>query len=268
MKKIYFLLLVCVLSLLLNACGKDPNTIYVGASPVPHAEILEVIRDDLLEQGYKLKITVYTDYVLPNMNLWSKDLDANYFQHKPYLDDFNEKNNMNLVGVLAVHFEPLSLYAGVRSSLGNTDGAKIAVPNDPSNCARALLLLDDLGLLTVDKTKGLAATKRDITDNPHNLDIVELEAASIPARLPEFDFAVINGNYALSSRIPSEKLIASEETSSTAADIYANYIVVRFDKVEDKKTKALIQALSSQKVKDFIKENYPGSVICVFDEDR
>ncbi len=195
MKKI-LLLITLFVALSLTACSaKEDKVIRVGASPAPHAEILEVIKPLVEAKGYTLEIVEYTDYVFPNTNVEEGELDANYFQHVPYLDYFNEKNGTHIVSVLAVHFEPLGLYPGKTNTLAEIqDGAKIAIPNDATNEARALALLESLGLITIDPAKTAEATILDITSNPHNLQFIEIVAENLVVTLPDVDFAVINGN--------------------------------------------------------------------------
>ena len=182
------------------ASGSADNVITVGASPSPHAEILNAVADELKSEGYELKVVEYNDYVQPNVALANGDLDANYFQHLPYLENYNQENGTDLVSAGAIHFEPMGLYAGKSSDIKNVpDGAKIAVPSDATNEARALLLLQDQGVIKLKDGAGLEATANDIEENPHNIQLVEVEAAAVPRSLDDCDFAVINGNYALSA---------------------------------------------------------------------
>jgi len=266
MKKILVLISI-LLALTLTACTstKEDKVIRVGASPAPHAEILEAIRPLIEAKGYTLEIIEYTDYVFPNTNVEEGELDANYFQHVPYLDYFNEKNGTNIVSVLAVHFEPLGLYPGKTATLAEIqDGAKIAIPNDATNEARALALLESLGLITVDPAKRAEATILDITSNPHNIEFIEIVAENLVVTLPDVDFAVINGNYALEGGITS-KVLSTEDKDSTAAQTYANILAVKEGNENSKKTQILIEALSSQTVKDFIEANYYPVVISVLE---
>ena len=243
--------------------GED-TVIRVGAVPVPHAEVLEQVEADLKEAGWDLEIVVFEDYVLPNQALDAGELDANYFQHKPYLDDFNEKNGTDFVGVAEIHFEPLGIYSGKSDDLENiADGSVIAIPNDTTNEARALLLLQDNGLITVDESAGLAATPLDITDNPHNLSFTELEAAQTARVIDDVDFAVVNGNYAIDAKI-KDRLVAVESAESEAAQTYANLIVVNKGDEETEKTQALVAAVTSDKIRDFINDTYEGAVVAVF----
>ncbi|MCD8326920.1 MAG: MetQ/NlpA family ABC transporter substrate-binding protein [Lachnospiraceae bacterium] len=234
-----------------------------GATVSPHAEILEYIRDDLAEAGYDLQIVEYNDYVLPNTALEAGDMDANYFQHVLYLENFNEENGTHLVATASVHFEPMAIYAGKTSSLEELqEGATVAVPNDTTNEARALLLLEANGLITLDPDAGLTATVLDITDNPLNLQITELEAAQIPRSIEDVDIAVINGNYALEAGLT--ETVAVESSESEAAASYGNVIAVREGDKDSAKIQALVDALLTDKVKEFITENYEGAVLPVF----
>ena len=205
------------------------TTLKVAASPTPHAEILNVAKEILAEQGIDLEIVEFSDYVQPNLVTESGEVDANYFQHTPYLDSFNEENGTHLVSVGAVHYEPFGIYPGKSDDLANiADGATIAVPNDTTNEARALQLLAAQGLITVRDGAGLTATVNDITDNPHNLQIKEIEAAQLPRTVQDVDFAVINGNYAMEAGFSVGKdALATEDASSEAAQTYANVLVVK-----------------------------------------
>lgn len=268
-------LAVSLLATLFTGCGakgkdsaksdksSDDTTIKVGACVTPHAEILEAIKDDLKEQGYDLEVVTYNDYVLPNTALESGELDANYFQHKPYLEDFNKENGTHIVGVAAVHFEPMAIYAGKTASLDEVkDGAIVAIPNDTTNEARALLLLEDQGLIKLKEGAGIQATVADIEENPHNLTIQELEAAQVAKSIQDVDFAVINGNYALGAGLTES--IAVEASDSLAAETYANYVCVREGEEKSPKTEALVKAILSDKVRDYINDNYKGAVVPVF----
>ena len=266
-KKLIGIVLVTVLVAgLLAGCGAkdaDDKVIKIGACVTPQSEILEVIKDDLAEDGWELEIVEYNDYVLPNTALEDGDLDANYFQHKPYLDDFNSENGTHIVGVANVHFEPMAIYAGKTASLDDVyDGATIAVPNDTTNEARALLLLEAQGLIKLDEKAGITATVLDIVENPYNLKIEELEAAQVAKAIQDVDFAVINGNYALEAGLTES--LAVEDAKSLAAETYANLVCVREGKEESEKTKALVNAILSDEVRDFIDDNYQGAVVPVF----
>lgn len=242
------------------------TTITVAASPVPHAEILKVAGEILAQADINLKVVEFTDYIQPNKATENGEVDANYFQHGPYLENFNEENGTHLVSVAAIHYEPLGLYPGKTKTLDElADGAKIGVPNDTTNEARALQLLAAQGLITLKDGAGLTATKNDIQDNPKNLDIVEMEAAQLPRQLASLDMAVINGNYATEAGFSSAAdAIAAEDVDSEAAQTYANVLVVKEGNEETPVTKALIAALKSQKVKDYITETYGGAVVAIF----
>lgn len=241
------------------------SVITVGASPSPHAEILAAARPVLEEAGYTLEVREFSDYVLPNVALADGSLDANFFQHQPYLDNYNEENGTDLVSAAVIHFEPMTLYAGKTASLAAVpDGATIAVPADATNEARALLLLEDQGIIKVRAGAGLAATANDIVDNPHNVKIVEVEAAALPRQLEDTDFAVINGNFALSSGLDAGKALAAESSASAAAQTYGNVVAVAKQNADSDKTKALVKALQSDTVRDFIASNYDGAVVALF----
>lgn len=268
------------LALALTACGGNSgaattaaasssaasdNVITVGASPSPHAEILEAIKPELEAQGYELKVVEYSDYVQPNVALSEGDLDANYFQHLPYLENYNTENGTDLASAGTIHFEPMGLYAGKSSDITNVpDGAKIAVPSDATNEARALLLLQDQGVIKLTDGVGLEATANDIIENPHNVELVEVEAAAVPRSLQDVDFGVINGNYALSAGLDTSATLASEGADSEAAQTYANIIAVRNGDENSEKTQALLKALTSDTARKFIEDTYKGSVIPVF----
>lgn len=264
MKKLITLLIALLVISTLSACtSSNAKVIKVGASPAPHAEILELIKPLLAEKGYTLEIVEFTDYVLPNTTLQEGDLDANYFQHVPYLEYFNEKNGTTLVSVLAVHFEPLGLYPGKSSTIESIpDGATIAVPNDATNEHRALNLLASLGWITLDPAVTEGATVQNIIANPKNLTIVEIVAENLVNTLQDVDYAVINGNYALEADITDSVLI-TEDKDSVAAQTYANILAVKAGNEDNAKTKALIEALSSDEVKTFIEETYYPVVISV-----
>ena len=224
MKKALALVLAALVALALFAgCSKsktDPHTIVVGASVTPHAEIIEQVRDLLKAKGFELEIVEFTDYVMPNTALEDGDLDANFFQHKPYLDDFNANNGTHIVSVAAIHYEPFGIYPGKTASLEElADGAQIAIPNDGTNEARALLLLEAQGLIKLKEDAGMTATKIDIVENPKNLDIIEIEAAQLPRSLQDVDLAVINGNYAIQGGLSvGNDAIAAEDKDSLAAE--------------------------------------------------
>ena len=242
------------------------TTIKVAASPTPHAEILGVAKDLLAEQGITLDIIEFSDYVQPNMVTESGEVDANYFQHQPYLDSFNEENGTHLVSVGDIHYEPLGIYPGKSKSLDEiSDGAVIAVPNDTTNEARALQLLAAQGIISIREDAGLTATVNDITENPHNVQVEELEAAQLPRTLADVDYAVMNGNYALEAGFSvSKDALATEDANSEAAQTYANVLVVKEGNENNPGVQALLEALKSQEVKDFINETYDGAVVALF----
>ena len=242
----------------------DAVTIKVGASPAPHAEILESIKPALAAEGVNLEIVEFTDYVIPNMALDEGDIDANYFQHYPYLADFNEKNGTDLVSAGAIHFEPLGIYPGKTASIeALADGATIAIPNDATNEARALLLLEKLGLIKLADGVGLSATPLDITENTKNIKFEEIEAAQVPNVLPDVDLAVINGNYALGAGLAG-KVLTTEDKDSEAAQEFANIVAVRTGDESRPEIQKLIAALQSDETAAFINEKYNGTVIPVF----
>lgn len=242
------------------------TTLKVAASPTPHAEILNVAKDILAEQGIDLEVIEFTEYVQPNLVTESGEVDANYFQHKPYLDGFNVKQGTHLVSVGPVHYEPLGIYPGKSDDLANiADGATIAVPNDTTNEARALQLLATQGLITVRDDAGLTATINDITENPHNIKFEEIEAAQLPRTVQDVDFAVINGNYALAAGFSVKNdALATEDASSEAAQTYANILAVKEGRENDPAIQALYAALTSDKVKDYINSTYDGAVVPIF----
>ena len=242
------------------------TTLKVAASPTPHAEILNVAKDILAEQGITLEVVEFSDYVQPNLVTESGEVDANYFQHTPYLESFNEENGTHLVSVGAIHYEPFGIYPGKSNDLANiADGATIAVPNDTTNEARALQLLAAQGLITVRDGAGLTATVNDITENPHNLQIEEIEAAQLPRTVQDVDFAVINGNYAMEAGFSVGKdALATEDASSEAAQTYANVLVVKEGNENNPAIQALLKALQSDEVKNYIDQTYDGAVVAIF----
>lgn len=279
MKKKIAALLAGVLCLsALAACGSgndtqtggdtasDDKTITVGASPTPHAEILNAAKDVLAEQGWTLEVVEFTDYVQPNTALVDGDLDANYFQHIPYLNNFNKENGADLVSAIEMHYEPFGIYPGKTATLEElADGATVAVPNDGSNETRALLLLQDAGLIKlkdgIDPTSD--ATKLDIVENPKNLDIQEIAAEQLPRSLEDVDLAVINGNYALQADLNAKEDSLITENPDYAK-VYVNVVACRSgDETSDKIT-ALKEALQSDAVKQFIDETYKGAVVATF----
>ena len=240
----------------------EGTTLKVGATPAPHAEILEVVKELLAEEGITLDIVEYTDYVQPNNAVEDGSLDANYFQHITYMNDFNEQYGTHLVSAAEVHYEPMALYAGKVTSLDELpDGALIGVP---TNEARALLVLQQEGLITLDENAGITATINDIVDNPKNLEFSEMEAAQLPLRLADLDMAVINGNYAIDAGLSMADALAIESADGDAATAYVNVLAVKEGRESDPAIQALAEALCSQEVKDFIDENYAGAVVAVF----
>ncbi len=264
-KKIISLLGVTALTAaLLTGCGgdSDDKTITVAASATPHAEILEQAKPLLEAKGYTLEIQVFSDYVQPNNVVEVGDFDANYFQHIPYLESFNEEQGTHLVNAGGIHYEPFGLYPGKSSDLADMEGATIAVPNDTTNEARALLLLQDNRYLTLKEGVGLKATKLDIVENPYNIEIVELEAAQIPRTLQDVTFGIMNGNYAMEAGYTvAENALLYESAESDAAATYVNVIAVKEGNENSEKIKALVEVLKSDEIKDFINETYNGGVI-------
>lgn len=257
-----------VLAVGLTACGgkenkADDKTITVAASPTPHAEILEAAKDILKEKGYTLEIKEFDDYPQQNVVVDEGEFDANYFQHQPYLDNFNEEKGSDLVSAAKIHYEPLGIYPGASEDLENIkDGAKIAVPNDATNEARALLLLEENGIITLKEDAGLNATKKDVEENPHNIEIVELDAAQIARVVEELDFVVLNGNYALDAGFNVQTdAIAKEEADSEAAQTYANIIAVKKENKDSEKIKVLVEVLQSEEIGKFITDTYEGAVV-------
>lgn len=292
MKKLLALTLALVLCLGLAACGggtstdtdtnadtssdADTNgdaatngetiTLTVGATPNPHAEILAQVKDDLAAEGIDLVVKEYSDYVVPNTAVEEGDLDANYFQHTPYMEEFNEKNGTHLVSVGKVHYEPMGIYPGLTKTLEELkDGATIAVPNDTTNEARALQLLAAQGLIELKEDAGLNATPNDITSNPKNLQFKELEAAMLPQTASEVDLSVINSNFAMEGGMnPATDALASEDADSEAAQTFANIVAVKEGHENDPAIQALVKALQSDKVKEYIEKTYSGAVVAVF----
>ena len=243
----------------------EGTTLKVGATPAPHAEILEVVKDILAEQGITLDIVEFNDYIQPNLAVEDGSLDANYFQHITYMNEFNVSDGTHLVSAAEVHYEPFGLYAGKTATLDElADGAQIAVPNDTTNEARALLLLEQEGLITLREGAGITATKADIEENPKNLEIVELEASQLPVRLADVDMAVINGNYALDAGLNVSDALAVESADGEAAQAYVNVLAVKEGREDDPAIQALAAALCSDEVKTYIEENYNGAVVAVF----
>ncbi len=242
---------------------KDGSVLKVGATPEPHAEILNLIKDDLAAQGITLQVIEFTDYVVPNEALESGEIDANYFQHLPYLESFNTERGYHLVNAGGIHIEPFALYSKKYKSLSAIpNGATVAIPNDPTNGGRALLLLQSAGLIKLKANAGITATTLDIASNPKNLKFREVEAASLPRVLPDVDLAAINGNYALDAGLSASKDGLFVEGADSP---YVNVVAVKKGNENNAAIKALVKALQSEKVKSWIKKNYPnGDVIAVF----
>ena len=246
------------------AGGESKGKISVAATAVPHAEILEEAKKILAEDGWDLEITVFDDYVQPNLVVNDGDIDCNYFQHQPYLDQFNEENGTDLVSVGWIHYEPLGIYAGKSSDLSSVpEGVSIAVPNDTTNEARALQLLEANGIIKLKEGAGLNATKIDvIVADSHNAEIVELDASQVSKHAEEVDFMVLNGNYALEAGLnASTDALAYELSDSEAASTYVNVIVVKAGNEENEGVKALVDVLNSDAIISFIRDTYQGSVV-------
>ena len=276
-KRILTAALALALSLSLAACGAkeetpaettpdetpaETTTLTVAASPTPHAQILEQCVPILAEQGIELVINEYSDYVVPNTAVEDGDEDANYFQHIPYLEEFNASRGTHLVDVASVHIEPMAIYAGKTASLEELpDGASIAVPNDPTNEGRALLLLEAQGLITLSDSSNLSSTPKDIAENPKNLTFVEVEAATIPSIVSEVDLAVINSNYALGAGYnPVTDSLAIESSDSPSV----NVLVVKEGNEDNPAIQALVEALHSDTIRTYIEDTFDGAVVPAF----
>ena len=247
----------------LVSADAEKGTIKVAASATPHAEILEEAKPILEKEGWDLEVTVFDDYVQPNLVVESGDFDANYFQHIPYLDNFNEEQGTHLVNAGGIHYEPFGIYPGTKETLDDLeDGDTIAVPNDTTNEARALLLLQDNGVITLKDGAGLEATVKDIEENTKNIQIEELEAAQVSRVKDEVAFVVLNGNYALQAGYSvSKDSIAHETSDSEAAKTYVNIIAVKEGNEDNEAVKALVDVLKSDEIKDYINETYDGAVV-------
>lgn len=247
-----------------NAGGGEPVVIKVGATPAPHAAVLEVVKGVLAKDNIDLQIQEFDDYILPNTAVEDGSLDANYFQHITYLNNFNEENGTHLVSVAEVHYEPFAIYAGKTASLADLpDGASIAVPNDGTNEARALMLLEAQGLIKLKEGAGLSATKDDIAENSHNYKIEELEAKLLTTTLQDVDIAIINGNYALGAGLTEDNALAFEDAAAAAAP-YVNVLAVKEGRENDPAIQALVKALQSDEVRAFMKDNYGSAVVPAF----
>ena len=265
MKKILIIGSLIIALLTLNACSNDPNRIIVGASSTPHALILEHIREDLAEEGFTLDVRIFSDFILPNQALDQRNLDANFFQHKPFMNNFNATRGTDLVSIGGIHYEPLGIYSNTLESLsgvGNND--RVLIPADATNMARALLLLEANGLITLREGAGITATRNDIVVNELNLTIIDMAAALIPAALAnnEAAISVINGNFALQNGLSINDALAIED--SNAALAFVNIVAIRRGTEEDPRFEALIRLLQSQKVIDFINQNFHGAVVPLF----
>ena len=272
MKKRLALLLaaVCCVAAITGCGGSKEETkaaeetkkLVVAATPTPHAEILNEAKALLADKGIELEVVEFTDYVQPNLVVDAGDIDANYFQHTPYLDSFNEEQGTALVSAGAIHYEPLGIYPGKSNDLTNIpEGAEIVVPNDTTNEARALMLLEVNGIIKLKEGAGLKATKTDIAENPYNVEIVEMEAAQVAKAAVDADFVVVNGNYALQADFSIDDALAIEEADSEAAQTYANIIAVREGDAEKETIKALIEVLKSDAIKSYIEATYAGAVL-------
>lgn len=245
-----------------TAAAGDLQKIVIGASPAPHAEILNAAKDLMAAKGYELEIREYTDYIQPNNALDAGDLDANYFQHLPYLEQFIEQHGVKLASAGKVHYEPFGIYAGKTTDLASLgDKAKVAVPNDVTNEARALLLLEAQGLIKLKEGAGLNATKNDIVENTKNLEIIEIEAAQIPRSINDVDIAVINGNYAIEAGMKVSDALAVEASDSVAATTYGNVVAVRAGEESSDAIVVLMEVLKSDEIKKFMEEKYEGAVV-------
>ena len=265
MKKTWQLLLLVAGTMMLFGCQSTSDSsqvLRVGATPVPHVELLNQVKDALKAEGIELEIVEFTDYVKPNLSLNDGEIDVNFFQHLPYLEDFNEERGLNLVSVAGIHVEPMGLYSDSLASFEDlADGAVISIPNDAVNGGRALLLLQSAGLITLDPEAGLEATEIDIVENPKNITIQAIEAAQLPRTLVDVDAAVINGNYAIEAGLnPIEDALLLEDGDSP----YVNILTTREDNADDPNVLALIKALQTEEIKLFIETNYAGAVVASF----
>ncbi|WP_066386926.1 MetQ/NlpA family ABC transporter substrate-binding protein [Helicobacter himalayensis] len=273
LKNLGLIALGAILAVGFSACGEEKekaqteskntkkNEVVVGATPIPHGQILEFIKEDLQKEGVNLKIVEFTDYVTPNISLHDKSLDANFMQHKPYLDSINKDRGYRLVSIAEIHLEPIGLYSTKHKSIDSlSDGARIAIPNDVTNGGRALILLHNQGLITLKDATNLGSTESDIVQNSKDLKIIPIEGALLPRVVDEYDGAVINGNYALQAGFKSKDAILLEDKKSP----YVNVLVVREESVNDENIAKLKKALQSEKVKEFIIDTYDGEVVPAF----
>lgn len=274
MKKKFLLVIAALLSLslLASGCGgakeeakqgavpESAKVIKVGATPVPHGDILKQVQPILEKEGIKLEIVEFNDYVQPNMALNDKQLDANFFQHQPYLDQFNKDKGLDLVSVAKIHFEPMGLYSKkVKSPADFKSGDKIGVPNDPTNGGRALVVLEKAGLLKLKEGVGINATVKDIVEK--KVDVIELEAAQLPRSIDDLSGAVINGNFAAQAKLTPKDAMVAEDAKSEAAETYGNIVAVRKGDENREDIKKLTDAMKSAEVKKFIEDTYKGAVI-------
>lgn len=272
MKKFFAILLTGVLTLGMVGCGggaaeapaedtAEGVTLKIGASPTPHAEILGAAKEELAAKGINLEIVEFTDYVQPNLALDTEDLDANYFQHGPYLETFNAEHETDLIPIGSVHFEPMAIYAGTVTDLSAIpEGTKVGIPNDGTNGGRALLLLEANGLIKLNPEAGISATKLDVVENPLNLEIIDMEAAQLPLSLSDLGLAVINGNYAMQNGLTKDDSLAIEGADSLAAETYANIVVVKTGVGDAEVLDTLMEVLHGETVTTFINETYGGAV--------
>ncbi len=266
MKKIFSILIVFSIMGCLFAAGAkedDKSVLKIGATPVPHAEMLNLVVDNMAEKGITLKVIEFTDYVTPNEAVESGEIHANFFQHAPYMDTFNKDRGFHLVNAAGIHIEPIAIYSKKITDLSDlADGATVAVPNDPTNEGRALLLLESAGLIELNADAGIEATPYDIAKNPKNIKFHEIEAASLPRVLDDVDIAIINGNYA----IPAGLSAAKDGLFVEGADSpYVNIISVKGDMVNDSRIKALVEVLKSDEIANYISTSFPnGEVVKVF----
>lgn len=271
MKKILSLVIILSLTVVLLAgCSQDEGTgessevetLVIGVSPEPHAGLVDEIKETLADEGIEVETREFSDYVMPNHAVNDKEVDANFFQHEPYLIDFNEENGMDLVSIGGVHIEPMALYANDHASIDDLpDGAEIAIPNDAVNGGRALLLLESEGVITLNEDAGLDATENDIAENPKNLVFTALEAATLPRVLDDVDGAIINGNYALEAELNpvDDSLLVEGEDSP-----YSNIVAVRNGEENEEKFIKLMEALQSEEIRAYIEENYKGAIVPAF----
>lgn len=283
LKKLLALTLVLALAFAFAACGNEekpqepvndaentgeaaPVHVKIGASPAPHAEILEALSQEFLDNGVEVEVVEYTDYIIPNKALDEGSIDANYFQHQPYLTSFNENNGTDLVSIASVHYEPYGIYPGKTATIDALpDGAEISVPSDPSNEARALQLLQAAGIITLKEGVGLDATALDIVDNPKNIVIREIEAAQLPRSLQDVDMAVINGNYAIDAGLSvGRDAIFAEDKESEAAQTYANVLAVKAGNEDNEALKKVAEVLTSDAAKQYMEDKYDGAVVPAF----